>query len=389
MKRQRKRHPLDVPTPVAVALADFCRRAGGTVEPRTVRDALSLLPPAADARVTAFCAEPPPARPLGPFAVIDVLEGALEPAEAAQRQGAGAYDDVQVVAEGELPPAEPAPQTQPDPEPPAPPLLAPKRSRARKETVAQRIAPVKRPASAPKPAPAPPPEPKPSLWRKRDLPKGRGRFTNVDSTRARADAMLKPQLKDELEALVAQHGHRVALRKALEPRFQSKGGAELSLADVESALSHHGLRAALEAKERELLVAAITDAKGDRGRAALMLGMRISELDHVALDCGAEAEIARVREHWARESLAHGNLRLKLELLDKPKYLADLGVEKRFRDALARELTELFDAALGSAHDLDTLTWEAGRRSGLPYDKLKRALDQTGLSTEYRARLAS
>jgi hypothetical protein len=227
------------------------------------------------------------------------------------------------------------------------------------------------------------------VFKKRDLPKPRGRFTRVDLTRAKVHKLLEPQMREELEALIAQHGHRVALRRALEPLYLGKKGEPLVVADIEEALLHHDLRQTIAEREKALLVAAVTEARGDLHRASATLGMRPEELDHVALNCGASADIAKIREHHAREALAHGNLRLKLELCEKPKYLADLGVEKRFRDALARELTELLDRALGEATDLHGLVQAAARREALPYEKLKAAVDRTGLSAAYRRRLAS
>src|SRR5688572_29588399 len=101
--RQRKRHPLDVPTPVAVALADFCRRAGATVDPRTVRDALSLLGPADDARVLKLAAAEPPARPLGPFAVVELLETKHSAEDVAARQKAGEFDAIELADIAEQP----------------------------------------------------------------------------------------------------------------------------------------------------------------------------------------------------------------------------------------------------------------------------------------------
>jgi hypothetical protein len=41
MDWHRKRHPDDVPTPVAVAVSDFCRRARVPAPPALVRDALA------------------------------------------------------------------------------------------------------------------------------------------------------------------------------------------------------------------------------------------------------------------------------------------------------------------------------------------------------------
>src|SRR5581483_4109014 len=85
VRNLRKRHPLDVPTPVAVALADFCRRAGAVTDPRSVRDALSLIDATLDARVLELAAAPPQMKPLGPFAVIDMLDG-MTPQDASRRQ---------------------------------------------------------------------------------------------------------------------------------------------------------------------------------------------------------------------------------------------------------------------------------------------------------------
>ena len=105
--------------------------------------------------------------------------------------------------------------------PPAPePLLAkPKRQRERHKPLAEKIAPKKRTASereaialarsAQKPQ-------GPSLWRKRDLPKGRGRFSQVNTTKAALDELLKPAAKGELQALIEQTGNRVALKRRLE-----------------------------------------------------------------------------------------------------------------------------------------------------------------------------
>jgi hypothetical protein len=117
--------------------------------------------------------------------------------------------------------------------------------------------------------------------------------------------------------------------------------------------------------------------------------MTVEELDRVALSCGAEPEINTIREHHAREALAHGNLRHKLELLDRPKYLADLKVEKRFRDALALELKEVLDRAVTSGQTLDSLLLNVCRREALPLEKMKTAVDRAGLSQAYRARLGS
>ena len=72
---ERKRQPDDVPTPVAVAVSDYCRRAGAPASPRAVREALSALLESDDFRVRAVTDAEPPVRPLGPFAVVDLARG--------------------------------------------------------------------------------------------------------------------------------------------------------------------------------------------------------------------------------------------------------------------------------------------------------------------------
>src|SRR4051812_47748352 len=90
----RKRRPDEVPTPVAVAVSDFCRRAKAPATAVEVRDALSTVSEADDFRVKAVADGEPAASPLGPFAVIDLVHGA-EPELAAQRQRTGYYEIVQ------------------------------------------------------------------------------------------------------------------------------------------------------------------------------------------------------------------------------------------------------------------------------------------------------
>ena len=97
----RRRHPDDVPTPVAVAVSDFCRRARAPASAAAVREALSLLSEADDFRVRALTDEEPETNPLGPFAVVDVIAGATQ-ALASQRESTGYYELVQALAEERL-----------------------------------------------------------------------------------------------------------------------------------------------------------------------------------------------------------------------------------------------------------------------------------------------
>ncbi|HVG57849.1 MAG TPA: hypothetical protein VNA24_04795, partial [Hyalangium sp.] len=87
---QRRRQPEDVPTPVAVAVSDFCRRAKAMASPAEVREALALLSEDEDFRVRTLTDTEPEVSPLGPFAVVDMLRGTA-PSLAAQRQACGYY----------------------------------------------------------------------------------------------------------------------------------------------------------------------------------------------------------------------------------------------------------------------------------------------------------
>ena len=96
MAWQRKRLPEDVPTPVAVAVSDFCRRARAPASPGLVRDALAMLEDADDLRVRELTDAEPTAR-LGPFALVDVVRG-TRATVAAEREHSGYYDEIRKVA---------------------------------------------------------------------------------------------------------------------------------------------------------------------------------------------------------------------------------------------------------------------------------------------------
>src|SRR5687767_168478 len=90
MAWRRRREPEEVPTPVAVAVADFCRRAGAPAPPAEVRQALATLESEEDFRARMVADGEPLARPLGPWALVDVVRGAA-PDLAAAREACGYY----------------------------------------------------------------------------------------------------------------------------------------------------------------------------------------------------------------------------------------------------------------------------------------------------------
>lgn len=380
MDWQRRRHPEDVPTPVAVAVADFCRRAGAPSSPATVRDALSLLGDDDDFRLRELADSEPDARPLGPFAVVDVVSGTAQPL-AAQREETGYYTLVRELAERAPPP------------PPRPPQAAapaaraerkkaaaeprPTKKRKREQALSDRIAPRKRSGGAePRVAPKQGP-PSTSYLPRRELPLPRGRFTRVDSTRSPMEMLLKLSARDEVEALVDQSPTRAALLRTLELGYTGRKGAALCVEDVVAILSRHALTPRLDDKERGALLTALADAKGSLGRAAYELDLPRPQLLRRIEELELEREVRELRSRFAREALAPGNLAMRLGLVDRDKYLADLDIAERFDRALARDLLQLFERLEATGPEAKVAL--AAREHALEAGLLHRAVEKLGL----------
>lgn len=394
---QRRRIPEDVPTPVAVAVADFCRRAKAPAPAALVREALALLPEEDDFRVRAITDVEPQAQPLGPFAVVDLVRG-TDPAVAAQRQQTGYYEVVRAMAaerasaaDAAQPPAPervvPFPAAQARRPPTAPHAEAdggPRRGRKKAlagPTVAERIAPRRRAAGEPRQAPAPAAAPLPgtAFLPRRNLPAPRGRFTRIDPSRASIHLLLKPDGREVVSALANQVSHRVALLRSLAQGYQGRSGAELSAADVDALLDKHGLRAAFEAKEREAILGALTFERGAYGRAAQALGMRPKELEGLVKQLRLTREAQEIRDRASREIFGAGNLALRLSLVFKTRYLEDLDIERKFRTRFTDELARLVDEARAEVSSIPALVELVARRHALDPDALRRALDALGL----------
>lgn len=385
---QRKRHPEDVPTPVAVAVSDFCRRAKKPAPPALVRDALALLGDDDDFRVRALTDADPPARPLGPFAVVDIIRG-TEASVAAQREETGYYEVVRTLVEEK---ARSAPAEPPAPEPervvpfvapqaPRPSELPAKAKRTKAESIADKIRPMRRSAGERVETPAPPPKALPgtAFLPKRNLPAPRGRFTQIDPERASYESLLRADARDTLAALVEQVPHRVALMRALDQGYAGRRGKPISLDDVENLLDRHELAATLARKERDTIIAAVLEQKGAAGRAAHALGMRDGELKHLVDELDLKRELAEIRERFSREALSPRNLALRLDLLPRSRYLEDLGIERKFRDALERDLSALVDEVKDGVTSVPDLVELLSRQHALHADSLRRALEKLGL----------
>lgn len=385
---KRKRHPDDVPTPVAVALADFCRRAKAPASPALVREALALISDAQDARVRSLTDAEPAATPLGPFAVIDLVKGATV-ATAAERQASGYYDMARLAAE-DADEAEEAPRVReesskaaPPPRASAPRSAKEKKPRKPRQTVSDRIAPRKRaPGSEIRPRPQQP-LPGTAFLPRRHLPAPRGRFTRVDPSRSTFEALLKPESRESLTVLVEQCPTRFHVYRTLEPGYSGRAGAPLSVADVEGALTRHELLGAMQKKEREKVLTALTTAKGSAPLAAKELGIRPAEIDGLVGELRLKREAGEIKERFVREALDPGNLSLRLSLLGRTRYLADLKIEKRFTDALTRDVTKLLDDNADAAKTVAELVELTARKHALVPDLLNRAVDRLGLTRRY------
>lgn len=382
---QRRRHPDDVPTPVAVAVSDYCRRAQSKASARDVREALSTLNPEDDFRVRALAEGEPDAKPLGPFAFVDVLLGA-SPALAAQREGCGYYElarellvEAPPSAEDSLPDRSPPPQGLPR-NTPAKRQLEP----ARAPTVAEKIAPKKKPLAAPAPLPDAEAaaimvsEGAPSG--KRSLPRPRGRFTQLEVQKNSVVTLFEPEGAAVVRQMLEQQHHRPALLEALRVQFSGRSQPDVSSVEVDALLEHHGLLAVTLHREREALLGAYTEHRGAHGRVAWALNVRPSDLEKWVTGLGMKDEVEAVRERFRREALGTSHWTARLDLLGRTKYLADLGITQRFTDTLRKELSLQLDGILPDATDPADASHRIGRVLGVAPELVSRAFEKLGLS---------
>jgi hypothetical protein len=378
MDWQRRRAPDDVPTPVAVALSDFCRRARAAASPTLVRDALSCLPESQDRLVRALADSEPEATPLGPFAAVEVAVAGLAQAAAAELERSGHYSDVKRSLRAPLAARPPAPPAEARPEPAAEPK-APRTRRTKGERLAERIGPRRREAGA---VPAPPPPAQvfgTAFLPRRNLPMPRGRFTRDDPTRASMESLLRADARADLQALVEQVPHRVALLRSLDHGYTGRHGEAMTLEDVAQALERHQLAERLATKERQAVLVAVSEARGALGKAAQALALKDGELERLVAEAGLGVEVSRLRDRFITEAIAPRHLDRRLELVGRGKYLKDLGIEDRFFEALERDLGRLLEAARPGAATTGAALERVAREQTLPLDLLRAACERLGL----------
>lgn len=285
-------------------VARWCAEAGRTAGAAEIRAALEGLGWDELLAARALLADPPPTRPLGPYALADLARGV--PTDlASEREAAGRYPRGPAPSAAEVAAAE---------APAATPLPARKGPRKpRRATVV-----VRKPA----PPPAPPP-PAPGL--------------------PLLDELLLPLGRTALEALLRKHGAgRPRLLAALAESHRRPDGAPIGEADLDRLLTHHGQARAFLRRERDALLHALRAAGGVRARAAAALGYPPEALDGALARTGAAAEAEKLRDAKRRELRARGatlSEKVRLVVAD-PEKLQDLGLLADFEADLKARLPE-------------------------------------------------
>jgi hypothetical protein len=294
-------------------VARWCAEAGRQAGAAQVRRALAPLGWDDLLAVRALLADPPPARPLGPFALADIARG-TPPDLAAEREREGRYRAEEDRAEDDRDPGEDeAPR--PPPAPPAPSRRKAAGRKARRQEVVIHRARDRAAAPAP-PAAAP------------ELP--------------RVEDLRRPEGRTVLERLIRDLGaRRAAVAHALAAGWTRDDGAPPGEEDVASLLEHHGLARAFARRERDELIHTLRATRGFREAAAERLALDAAGLDAALERAGAAQEASRIREERRKELRALRTLaeRIRLLLGEEPR-LRDLGLLEEFEADLRARLPE-------------------------------------------------
>jgi hypothetical protein len=361
----RKRSPEDVPAPVAGALSDYCQRADAPASAHEVLDALTVLSAEDDFRVQDMVEGEPDFTPLGPFAAVDLLLG-TEPPIVAQRQTCGYY---QLVRE----------------------LLHVSSAPSQAEAQAARIAPKKNPPKGGRRAstqeiPTLTVETMDSLSPKKILPKPKGRFSTLKSTKSPMQDLHAPGGKETLEKLLLQHRHRPALLAALKEQYTGRSGAELTPLDLDEAFTAHALLEGVVRQERELVLGAYEEHRGASGRTAWALGVPLPELERWVQKLGMGEVVEALRERFRRDALGASQWTARLDLLGRNKYLSDLGVAQTFEEALRRDLREkLLASKKKGLSDPQEVYRNTATALGVAPELLVRTCERLGLHRELQS----
>jgi hypothetical protein len=177
-----------------------------------------------------------------------------------------------------------------------------------------------------------------------------------------------PQLAD----LLAQHGHRPALLRALA----SGRTHNVSAAALDRALEAAGLLERAVESECELVLSTLEEQRGAVGRAAWALGVRASEFLAWAERLGVTLAVDRIRDRYRREALQPVHWTARLDLLGKRKYLEDLGVTTDFERSVTEDLRRALETTQGAPEERTAVL---ANRLGVAPEALRRSLLRLGL----------
>jgi len=284
-------------------VARWCAEAGRQAVTGDIRRALAPLGWDELLALRALLADPPPTRPLGPFALADIARGA-PPDVAAERERAGRYRAEDEVAATPALAAPPSPARRRGARRPPPTAAGIVIRRARDAT----------PAAPPVPPPAPP----------------------------LVDELLLPEGRALIERLVRHHGaRRAALAAALAAGWRRADGGTPDEDDLARLLDHHGLARTFARRERDDLLHALRAAGGVRAAAAARLGVDPAALAAALERLGATAQAELIREERRADLRARATLseRVRLLLGDEPR-LRDLDLLADFEEDLRARLPE-------------------------------------------------
>lgn len=290
----------DVDAELAERVARWCAEAGRGSASTEILRALAPLGWDDLLAVRALLADPPPARPLGPFALVDIARG-VAPEIAAEREREGRYrrEEEPEQATGLSPPPRPARR----------------RPAARKRSTALVIRRARDRAPAQAAALPDPP---------------------------RIEDLRRPEGRTVLEQLLRRHGaQRVTIARALAAGWRRDDGATPGEEDLSSLLDHHGLTRVFARRERDELLHALRAARGFRPAAADRLALDLAGLDAAIARLGVLEEAERIREERRTELRARGTLaeRVRLLLGEEPR-LRDLGLVEEIEADLRARLPE-------------------------------------------------
>ena len=323
---------LEIDDELVARTLDWCTEAHLPASADEVHAALSPLSWEELLAVRALLADPPPARPLGPLALVDLARG-TDPELAAERERRRCETY-------RPPPSSPGEGTKADRDP-LPPTTLPRPEGAARGPSGTRLG-AEPPAATPKKGQRSAAGPVIRRARDRVLPKPR-----------KAAPVLPPvgdlfasEGRPVLERLIREHGARRArVAAALAAGWRRTDGTAPGEEELSRLLDLHGLSRGFESRERDELLHALRAATGLKTRAADALGVAPAAFDAALERLGARGEADSIRA-TRRDELRHRTTlseRVRM-LLGETQRLADLDLLAEIEADVRARLPQLVRA---------------------------------------------